>query len=101
MTHYVLVCVLDIFMTYLLLYLLRGRGGAVAVESNPVARYFYVNWGFNGMIYFKMGMVAFVCVLAQIVAQYKMTTARFLLKFGTLVVGGVVIYSLVLLVRNY
>ncbi|MBM80632.1 MAG: hypothetical protein CMJ78_08575 [Planctomycetaceae bacterium] len=100
MTLYVFVCVLDIFMTYVLLYMLRGQGGAIATESNPVARYFYVNWGFNGIIYFKMGMVAFVCVLAQIIAQYRMTTAKLLLNAGKLIVGGVVIYSISLLVRN-
>jgi uncharacterized membrane protein len=90
---FVLVSVLDIIMTYLLL-----RTGRF-IESNPVADYFIAHWGSRGMIYFKLGMTAFVCVLAQIVAQKKPSYAEFILKIGTLIVGCVVIYSLVLFIR--
>lgn len=91
-TTFILVSVLDIFMTYMLL-----RVGAV--EANPFARFFLVRWGFNGMIAFKMVTVAVVTVLAQIVAQFQMSTARKLLIYCTVIVGAVVIYSAALLLR--
>lgn len=89
-TLFILVGVLDIFMTYMLL-----RLGAV--EANPIARFFLVRWGFNGLIAFKMTSIALVTVLAQIIAQFKMSTAKKLLGYGTLVVGIVVVYSVFLL----
>jgi hypothetical protein len=52
------------------------------------------------MIYFKLSMTAFVCVLVQIIALKKPSSAEFVLKLGTLIVGCVVIYSLVLLIRS-
>lgn len=90
---YVLVSAMDFFMTYLLL----CHRGAVFVESNPVARFFLREWGAKGLIYFKFAMVAFVCVLAQIIAQRRPRVARMLLTGATLVVGIVVVYSLKLL----
>ncbi len=86
-TTFILINCLDIFMTYTLL----RRG---AIEANPIANYFYQNWNFNGMIFFKLVTVAAVCVIAQVVAWKKPRTARFLLIFGSLIVGAVVIYSL-------
>lgn len=91
-TTFILVSVLDIFMTYMLL-----RVGAV--EANPFARFFLVRWGFSGMIFFKMVTVAVVTVIAQIVAQFQMSTARKLLIYATVIVGAVVIYSAGLLLR--
>ena len=93
-TAFILVSVLDIVMTYFLLN--SGR----FVESNPVAAYFLNHWGENGMIYFKMAMTAFVCVISQFVALKKPGHAEFILKVGTLIVGGVVIYSLVMFIRT-
>lgn len=91
---FVLVSVLDIVLTYLLL-----RTGRF-IESNPVADYFIRHWGENGMIYFKMAMTAFVCVISQIVALKKPGHAEFILKIGILIVGGVVIYSIVMFIRT-
>lgn len=92
-TTFILVSVLDIFMTYMLL-----RVGAV--EANPFARFFLDRWGFDGMIAFKMVSVALVTVIAQIVAQFQMSTARKLLIYATAIVGAVVIYSAALLLRT-
>ena len=75
-------------MTYLLLNLGNFR------ESNALANFFLERFGMNGMIFFKFAIVAFVCVIAQIVATQKIKLARWLLNFGTLLVGLVVIYSL-------
>lgn len=91
-TLFILVGVLDIFMTYVLL-----RLGAV--EANPFARFFLVRWGFNGLIAFKMTSIALVTVLAQVVAQFKMSTAKKLLGYGTLIVGIVVAYSVSLIAK--
>ena len=93
--RFILVNVLDIFMTWSLLWKWSGK----FTESNPIADYFIDYWGIRGMVYFKMGMVAFIVVLSQIIAGKKPESARWLLNFATLVVAGVVIYSLVLLIR--
>jgi len=86
-TTFILINCFDIFMTYLLL----RRG---AIEANPIANTFYQIWNFNGMIFFKLVIVAAVCVIAQIVAWKKLRTAKFLLMFGSILVGAVVVYSI-------
>ena len=93
-TVFILVSALDVFMTWVLL-----QSGNF-VESNPVARYFLNHWGKEGFVGFKFGMVAFVCVIAQIVAIYKPERAKFILNLGTIVVTFVVCYSLMLYLRN-
>lgn len=90
---YLLVSAFDVFMTYLLLRTDR------AVEANPIARFFLHRWGIRGMIYFKFALVAFVCVLTQIIATRKESTARRVLWLATAVVSFVVVYSLVLYAR--
>jgi len=91
---FILVSMLDVFMTYILL-----RTGHFR-ESNPIADYFIRHWGSRGMIYFKLSMTAFVCVMAQVIALKKPPKAAFVLKLGTLIVAGVVIYSFTLLMRS-
>lgn len=92
-TVFILVGVLDIFMTYILL-----RFGAV--EANPFARPFLGRWGFNGLIYFKMVTIAFVTVMAQVTAQYRMSSGKKILTYGTVIVGIVVAYSIMLLIQH-
>ena len=91
---FILVSVLDILMTYKLL-----AGGKIQ-EANPIARYFINRWGAKGMIFFKMGMVAFITVLAQVIATRNRTAARWVLFFGIAVVSIVVFYSVLLLIRT-
>lgn len=91
---FVLVSALDVFMTYLLI---RQPD---FTEGNPVAAYFLNHWGVKGMIYYKFFMVAFVAVIAQVIARSREDIATRLLQFATVVVGGVVIYSLVLYLRH-
>lgn len=91
---FVLVSALDIFATYILL-----RDGNF-VESNPVAQFFFNRWGMKGMIYFKMGMVAFICTIAHVVSLQRPEWATRILQFATVVVGFVVIYSMILLLRH-
>ena len=93
---FVLVSALDVFMTYILL----SQGGGRFIESNPVARFFIYGWGVKGMVYFKFAMVAFVCVLSQIIARHRPRTARWLLVGATMLVALVVVYSLRMLVLH-
>ena len=94
--RFVLVSTLDVFMTYVLL---RQPGGQF-IESNPIARYFIYGWGVKGMVGFKLAMTALVCIISQIVYQRRPLVARWLLNGATLVVAGVVIYSLMLMLKH-
>ncbi len=91
---FILVNALDVFMTYILLVTGNFR------ESNQIANYFLAGWGIKGLVYFKFGLVAVVTLIAQIVARKKFNTGRNLLNFGSLVVAGVVIYSVALFLRS-
>lgn len=91
-TYFILINVLDIFLTYLIL----TRQG---VEANPIANFFYRIGNIQGMIAFKMIIVAAVCILAQVIATRSIQTAGRLLTFGTIAVGCVVLYSVWLLAR--
>ena len=99
-TRFILANALDVFMTYLALsYSAAGRTSRLIGEGNPIARWFINRWGPKGMVFLKFTVVAFVVVLAQIIAQRKMSSARRLLNFGTILVTCVVIYSFILLLR--
>jgi|SRR5580704_4935830 hypothetical protein len=98
---FLIVSVLDVLMTCLLLQDLTGvTGRTIFYESNPVARYFFEHWQLGGIIYFKFGMVAFIEIIAHLIALKKVPVGRRLLDFGTLVVSVVVIYSMLLLLSN-
>jgi len=87
-TYFILVNVLDFVMTYILL-----QSNRTVVEANPVADFFYQRWGFPGMIAFKLGLVAVICVLSQAVALRSIGKARFILITGIIIVSLVVAYS--------
>lgn len=92
---FVLVSALDIFATYILL-----RQGDQFSESNPIARYFLDRWGIKGLIYFKMGMVAFICTVAHVISLKRPEWAQRVLQLATVVVAAVVVYSVMLLLRH-
>jgi len=99
--RFVLVSLLDLFMTFLLLYFSnRGMMRNVVVESNPVAQYFLSGWGTLGLVWFKIGMVTLIVLAAQGVATRRPAVAQVVLNGATLFVGGVVAYSTLLLVQN-
>ncbi len=75
-------------MTYTLL-----NHGPEFQESNPAANWLLAQYGFRGMVYFKFALVAFVTVIAQIIARTNPKTARALLIAGIAIVGMVVVYS--------
>ena len=85
---YVLLNLGDIVATWALL-----RRNSGFVESNPIARWFFHGWGFAGMVWFKLGMVAVVVTIAQVVARKNEPLARTLLIFGCIAVGCVFFYS--------
>lgn len=91
---FVLVSALDVFLTYLLI------RQPHYTEANPIAAFFINHWGIRGMVYFKFFMVAFVAIISQVIARSREDIARRLLQFATVVVAGVVIYSLMLFIRS-
>lgn len=90
---YVALSGLDIFLTYQLLVRLDH------VEANPLARYFIEGWGLKGMVWFKLGMTAFVLTLVHATLQKKEAYARTIVRLGTAAVGAVDCYSIWLLLR--
>ena len=99
--RFVLISLLDLFMTFLLLYFSnRGMMRNVVVESNPVARYFISGWGTMGLVWFKIGMVTLIVLATQVVATRRPSVAQLLLNGATLFVGSVVVYSAYLLLQN-
>ena len=99
--RFVLISLLDLFMTFLLLYFSnRGMMRNVVVESNPVARYFISGWGTLGLVWFKIVMVTLIVLATQVVATRRPAVAQVVLNGATLFVGCVVAYSALLLVQN-
>lgn len=91
---FILVSVFDILMTHRVL-----QSGKFS-ESNPLARWFIDHWGYDGMIGFKMILVAVVVMLTQAIARHRPAVARGLLRLATAVTAVVVIYSLLLLLQS-
>jgi len=83
---FILINVLDLVLTNILLQ-------RHAIEANPLANYVFVHFGFRGMIVFKLASVLFVCVAAQLIALKSISKAKWVLWFGCIVVGLVLVYS--------
>lgn len=98
---FVLVSLLDLFMTFLLLFFSsRGMMRNVVVESNPIAQYFISGWGTLGLVWFKIATVTVIVLVVQIIGTRRPTVAQIVLNLATLFVGSVVVYSGFLLVQN-
>ena len=88
-------------MTFLILrYSADGRTRNTLIEGNPIARWVLHQWGMQGMVAFKFIMIGVVAIIAEVVGKVRPMLGRALLIVGTLVVGGVVVYSFFLLRRN-
>jgi hypothetical protein len=96
-TLYIALSVADLIMTN---FLLQQEGNVEFVEANPVAREIINSWGPRGMVYFKLGMVGFVCLVTQIIAHYRPLTARLVLFFAIAMMLYVVVYSVRLYVSH-
>ena len=92
-SYFILINVLDIICTNALL---RSH----AIEANPLANYFLKHWGFPGMIAFKLALVAGVCLVTQIIAVHHLKRAKQVLTIGCGIVGLVVGYSAIMLIRK-
>lgn len=92
-SYFILINVLDIICTNALL---RSH----AIEANPLANYFLKHWGFPGMIAFKLGLVAGVCLVTQLIAVQNLKRAKQVLTIGCGIVGLVVAYSAIMLIRK-
>jgi hypothetical protein len=77
-------------------YLLRATSGWV-YESNPVAQWWLVRWGWAGLVGFKLAVMLLVMTAIGLIARYRPRTAGHVLAFAcgaTLLVIG---YSCTLL----
>jgi hypothetical protein len=84
-----IVSALDVVMTFQLL----NRDDIAFIESNPFAGYFLDHWGLEGMAFFKGTMTIIACVITQFVARKDPVLAKQFLIVATLIIVGVVIYS--------
>lgn len=96
---YVAASAFDFLMTWFLLSH-QTAGGAVFVESNPIACYFLVGWGVRGLLGFKVAMVGFVAAVCHLIALRREEIARRVLQAGAGIVLLVVAYSAMLLVQT-
>ena len=97
---FIMASTLDVVVTWYLVTRSTADNHTWFVESNPFARYFLDSWGFDGLVFFKFGLVALVSVICQVIARHKVEVARRVLYFATLVVTSVVVYSVVLMVQH-
>jgi hypothetical protein len=95
---FVLASTLDAMLTRYLL--LSGNSDLWFVESNPVPRYFLESWGLDGLTYFKFALVALVTLICQVIARSKVDVARRVLNFASILVMGVVVYSILLMMQH-
>lgn len=93
---FIAVSAMDALLTWLLL----TRHSGQIVESNPLALFFLEQWGFTGMVLFKIMLVSIVLLNYTIIVRHRERLARGVMNFGVIVVNTVVLYSLFLLVSH-
>ena len=69
-------------------------------EANPLARTILALAGMRGLLVFKFGLVAGICLLAQVIAVHRPGAARAVLNLATLITVLVLFYSVALLVSS-
>jgi hypothetical protein len=97
---FILASTLDAMLTRYLLWNGSSNNGIFFVEANPIPRYFFESWGLDGLTYFKFALVALVSIICQVIARRRVDVARRVLNFASIVVMGVVIYSVVLMMQH-
>ncbi|MBN2450925.1 MAG: hypothetical protein JXR77_11080, partial [Lentisphaeria bacterium] len=70
-------------------------------EANPLARRVITAWGLRGLIVYKMGAVAGICLLAQVLERNSGGLGRRILNLGSVAMGLVIGYSLWLLMQRF
>jgi hypothetical protein len=86
---FLLLSVVDLVLTAHLL--LSGEGQFY--ETNPLARWFLVEFGWTGLTFFKLGCALLVISLSIVICRYRPRTARHVLGFGCATLALVVAYS--------
>ncbi len=84
---------LDLILTGLLLHYSGGR----IVESNPIAGAWLAEFGWPGLVFYKVSSLALFTLVLLIVSAHRPPLARNLLTFGCAAVGAVSGYSYYLL----
>jgi hypothetical protein len=82
------------------LHLLKASAGQV-YESNPVAHWWLIRWGWAGLVAFKLVAVLLVLLAAWVVARYRPRAAANVLSFACGVTALVLGYSGSLLARGH
>jgi hypothetical protein len=85
----------DLYLTRELL----TRGHGKVYESNPIADAWLNRYGLDGLVFFKMGALTVVGVVALFLSTYRPRAGRWLLNFACIVVGSVAVYSWLLMSR--
>ena len=83
----------DLMLTWTLL---RSTGGAI-YETNPIANAWLTNYGWLGLIVFKLLTVLLFASACVLVSYYRPGKVTQLVNLGCFLVGAVVLYSLYLL----
>ncbi|HNQ21547.1 MAG TPA: DUF5658 family protein [Phycisphaerae bacterium] len=87
----ILFAVLDVLLTYLVLY---GWGGS---EANPVAARVIATRGIRGALWFKLALILFVIVLCEVIGRRSDTRGRSLSRLAVLLAAFPVVYTFTLL----
>src|SRR5262245_9115683 len=79
----------DLFLTWRLIQTNDGH----VFESNPVANWCLVAYGWGGMAAFKLGMLVLIGGLVAVIAFSRPRTAELILVFACGAQSAVVVYS--------
>ncbi len=89
-TFFVLGSLADLGLT---IYMIRHPSDCF-YESNPIAAWVLYTWGIRGLSLYKLGLVAFFCCIASVIASVRRDIARRLISSANVIVSCVIIYSL-------
>jgi hypothetical protein len=90
---FVLLSLADLYLTGALL----QKGHGKIYEGNPIAGAWLSEYGWPGLVVFKVGALAIVSIVVVFLAVYRPSTGRRLLTFGCSVLALVALYSVYLL----
>jgi len=64
-------------------------------EANRIAVWVLQHWGWRGLLAYKFGLVAIICLLAQAIARRRPDTARQLLNGASILFAVIVLAAVV------
>jgi hypothetical protein len=89
LSFFVVLSLADLALTR---FLLERQGGG-AYEWNPVASWWLAQFGWTGLVEFKLGIVLLVAALTLIVSRRRPRAAGRILDFGCAALLAVIVYS--------